>query len=45
MTTRERFARMYAHQEADRVPMMDGPWETTITRWQKEGMPTADYVS
>lgn len=45
MTTRERFARMYAHQEADRVPMLDGPWGTTITRWRKEGMPTDDYVS
>jgi g-D-glutamyl-meso-diaminopimelate peptidase len=36
---------MYAHQEADRVPMMDGPWDTTIARWMKEGMTTSDYVS
>ena len=27
MNTHERFSRMYAHQEADRVPMMDGPWD------------------
>jgi uroporphyrinogen decarboxylase len=47
MTTRERFRRIYAHQEADRVPMLAGPWGTTITRWRKEGLPEnvdfADY--
>ena len=45
MNTHERFARMYAHQEADRVPMMDSPWDTTIERWRREGMPTGDYVA
>lgn len=45
MNTHERFARMYAHQEADRVPMMDSPWDTTIERWRREGMPTDDYVA
>ncbi len=39
MTSRERFARMYAHQEADRVPVIDSPWGATIERWQSEGMP------
>ena len=39
LTSRERFARMYAHQEADRVPIIDGPWAGTIRRWQREGMP------
>ena len=39
MTSHERFARMYAHQEADRVPVIDAPWEATIERWQAEGMP------
>ncbi len=39
MTSRERFARMYAHQEADRVPIIDSPWGATIERWQSEGMP------
>ncbi|HUS48224.1 MAG TPA: uroporphyrinogen decarboxylase family protein [Phycisphaerae bacterium] len=47
MTTRERFKRMYEHREADRVPMLGGPWGTTIERWQREGMPKdasfADY--
>ena len=38
MNTHERFARMYAHQEADRVPMMDSPWDTTIERWRREGL-------
>jgi len=40
LTSQERFARMFAHQEADRVPIIDSPWEATIERWQREGMPT-----
>ena len=39
LTSRERFARMYQHKEADRVPISDGPWWTTVTRWKREGMP------
>ena len=39
MTTRERFQRMFEHQEADRVPIIDGPWGSTIERWHREGMP------
>lgn len=47
MTSRERFGRMYEHKEADRVPMLGGPWGTTLERWRREGMPEdvafADY--
>jgi uroporphyrinogen decarboxylase len=39
MTTHERMSRMYAHKEADRVPITDGPWGTAIERWRREGMP------
>ena len=39
MTSYERFARMYAHKEADRVPIIDSPWRGTIRRWHREGMP------
>jgi uroporphyrinogen decarboxylase len=39
MTSHERFKRMYEHREADRVPIVDGPWSATIERWQKEGLP------
>lgn len=39
MTTHERFARMYSHREADRVPITDIPWAGTIARWVREGMP------
>lgn len=39
MTTRERMARMYEHREADRVPVIDSPWDATIERWHREGMP------
>ena len=39
MTTRERMKRMYEHKEADRVPMFGGPWNSTLERWRREGMP------
>jgi uroporphyrinogen decarboxylase len=39
MTTNERFRRMFEHREADRVPILDGPWGTTIERWKREGLP------
>lgn len=39
MTTKERFERMFAHAEADRVPILDSPWAGTIKRWHREGMP------
>lgn len=39
MTSKERFLRMYAHQEADRIPIIDSPWAGTIARWHDEGMP------
>jgi len=45
MTSRERFARMFEHREADRVPIIDAPWPATIERWRREGMPEdADFV-
>lgn len=39
MTTWERVNRMYQHKEADMIPMMDSPWDTTLERWHKEGLP------
>jgi uroporphyrinogen decarboxylase len=45
LTSHERFARMYAHQDADRIPIIDSPWEATVERWQHEGMPSGvNYV-
>ncbi len=45
MTTRERVQRMYAHQEADRVPVTDSPWDATLERWHREGLPEGvDYA-
>lgn len=47
MTTYERMTRMYEHREADRVPITDSPWGSTLQRWRSEGMPEdvgfADY--
>lgn len=39
MTSHQRFQRMFEHREADRVPIIDSPWDATIERWQREGMP------
>jgi uroporphyrinogen decarboxylase len=39
MTTRERVMRMFEHRDADRVPITDSPWNGTILRWRREGMP------
>ena len=39
MTGRERFRMALAHAEPDRIPYTDAPWQTTIERWQTEGMP------
>jgi uroporphyrinogen decarboxylase len=45
MTTHERVKRMYEHGEADRVPVTDDPWPSTLERWRREGMPRgADYA-
>ncbi len=44
MTTKERATRIFNHQEADRVPIIDTPWKTTIKRWVRDGMPeNADW--
>ena len=39
LTTWERVTRMYQHREADRIPMNDYPWDTTLERWHREGLP------
>lgn len=39
MTSRERFLRMYQHREADRVPIIDSPWNGTLSRWHAEDLP------
>ncbi len=45
MNTHERMKRMYEHREADRVPIVDYPWNATIARWHSEGMPEGvDFV-
>lgn len=39
MTSHERFKRMFEHRDADRIPVIDSPWGTTIERWHREGLP------
>lgn len=44
LTTYQRIKRMYEHKDADRVPIFDSPWSSTVKRWHKEGMPeNVDY--
>ena len=39
MTTHERMTRVFNHQEADRCPVTDEIWASTLERWHREGMP------
>lgn len=39
LTTHERMLKIYNHQEPDQVPITDWFWESTLLRWEKEGMP------
>lgn len=45
MTSRERIKITLNHKEPDRVPILDGPWDSTIERWKKEGLPPDCKVS
>lgn len=38
LTERERILRTYRHQETDRIPMLDQPWNGTLKRWYNEGL-------
>ena len=44
MTTHERVSRMYQHREADRVPIYEEPWVSTLDRWRREGLGEASYI-
>jgi uroporphyrinogen decarboxylase len=45
LTSRDRMLRTYEHREADRVPMSDYPWPSTLDRWHGEGLPAnVDWV-
>ena len=35
----ERMTRVYEHREPDRVPVTNWFWESTLVRWQSEGLP------
>jgi len=39
MDSRERVIRTLNRTRPDRVPLMDAPWEDTLTRWYAEGLP------
>ena len=44
LTTHERMSLIFDHKEADRVPIWDIPWQGTLSRWRREGMPEGmDY--
>lgn len=39
MNSRERVRRALDFREPDRIPMLDGAWDSTIHRWHGEGLP------
>ena len=39
MTSRERVERAFQHREADRIPLQDSIWNSTLLRWKEEGLP------
>lgn len=39
ISTKSRITRMLQHKEADRIPVIDEPWNATLERWEREGMP------
>jgi len=47
MMSQERVLLALQHKEADRVPIFDQPWTSTVERWHREGLPEdqspADY--
>ncbi len=38
MNSRERIEIALNHKEPDHIPIQDGPWESTLERWHKEGL-------
>ena len=44
MTSRERVQRMFEHKEADRIPIWENPWATTLDRWKKQGLRSDDWA-
>ncbi|MDA8218548.1 MAG: hypothetical protein M0Z94_13115 [Dehalococcoidales bacterium] len=44
MDGKERFLAALNHKEADRVPIHDHPWASTIDRWRREGLPAGVSV-
>lgn len=45
LSPHERMLRMFQHKPADRIPIADSPWGSTIARWRREGMPDGvDYT-
>lgn len=45
MTSRERVCLALQHKEADRIPIHDSPWGTTVARWHKEGLPEGESAA
>ncbi|RKY86590.1 hypothetical protein DRQ11_08200 [candidate division KSB1 bacterium] len=39
LSPQERINIVLNHQEADRIPIQDHPWGTTVERWHREGLP------
>lgn len=45
MNPRQRWRCALEHRESDRVPIHDSPWDATVDRWRKEGLPPSISAS
>lgn len=39
LTTHERMELIFRHEEPDHIPFWDSPWNGTMSRWRREGLP------
>jgi hypothetical protein len=39
LTSRQRILRAIEHKAANRIPIVEIPWDATLKRWEKEGLP------
>jgi uroporphyrinogen decarboxylase len=44
MDSRERIKATFNHEEPDKIGFYDSPWEETVERWEREGLPKGVFV-
>jgi uroporphyrinogen decarboxylase len=44
LNSQERITKIFQHKETDRIAIHDTPWDATVKRWRKEGLPEDTLV-